>query len=210
MTTNELWKYSTTFDGVRLARLTALKDFGEVVAHMQSSIRDIQLRPSKGREVELQACVQPIFTVSVDGDTFDAFFNSPVGYRASYLKDANQGLLANLVIVESLLERLLSVAQQQCIPELCAIDVRASLLATSCKVWIHEDDFPFQALTRDLAIEPWLHEAAVGERKATWGLCAPTGTRLEVKGALLDPSGHEIVPRQKILRRYEIQRFGFS
>jgi hypothetical protein len=209
MTTNELWKYSTTFDRVRLARLTALKDFGEVVAHLQSSIRDIQLRSCKGREVELQACVQPVFTVSVDGDAFDAFFNSPVGYRASYLKDVNQGLLANLVLVESLLERLLSVAQQQCIPELTAIDVRASLLATSCKVWIHEDDFPFQSPTRDLAIEPWL-QAAVGERKATWGLCAPTGTRLEVKGALLDPSGHEIVPLKKILRRYDIQRFGFS
>ena len=75
---------------------------------------------------------------------------------------------------------------------------------------MHEDDFPFQALTADLAVESWVSAAAAGERKARWGLCAPARGRLQIKGALIDPEGNEVVPRTKILRRYEIQRYGFT
>lgn len=46
--------------------------------------------------------------------------------------------------------------------------------------------------------------------KPSGGLCAPEGTRLEIKGALLDPHGPEVVPCTKILRRLELHRFGFS
>src|SRR5204863_8545493 len=101
------------------------------------------------------------------------------------------GLLGNLQLLESLLERLLDLAQHECISELAAIDLRKSLLAASSKVWIYEEDFPFQSPTRDLAVQAWIDAAAKGEKKANWGLCAPLGERIEVKGALLDPSGNE-------------------
>jgi hypothetical protein len=32
----------------------------------------------------------------------------------------------------------------------------------------------------------------------------------EIKGALIDPAGHEVIPEHKIRRHYHIHDFGFS
>lgn len=205
-----LWKFTPGFDAARRERLCSFTDFAQVIGLIEISIQGIQLQSCKGHQPELQGCIQPVFTLDVSEEAFDAFFNSAGGYRACYLQDENLGLVANLLLVEALVERLCDEAQRLCIAELASINIRTSLLSTSCKVWVHEDDFPFQSLTTDLAVEAWAEAAASGEEKAKWGLCAPQGTRLQVKGALLDPQGNEIVPRKKVLRRYEIQRFGFS
>lgn len=210
MPATDLWKFVPEFDSARRERLSAFSDFSQVIALVQRSIKNIHLEPCHGRDPELQACVQPVFTLDVSEEAFDAFFNSPAGYRACYLQDANLGLAANLALVAAIVEQLLGIARSLWIAELASIDVRASLLATSCKLWPHEDDLPFQSLTSDLAIEAWVEAEASGEEKAKWGLCAPRGTRLQVKGALLDVQGNEVVPRKKVLRRYEIQRLGFS
>jgi hypothetical protein len=207
---SEPWKFAPTFDRSRSNELRQLVDFNDVVSLLTRSVNAIHLSACPGRDAELKSCVQPVFTVSVSEGAFDAFFNSPMGYRACYLRGANAGLSANLALIEALLDRLLDKTALASVRELEAIDVRTSLLAASCKVWVHEDDFPFRNLTEDLAIDAWVRAAASGVEKATWGLCAPKGTRIQVKGALLDPCGNEVVPRKKILRRYEIQRYGFS
>lgn len=210
MAPTELWSFAEAFDQSRLDRLSAIAGFSQVIELVQNSIKAVHLESCNGRDSELQACIQPIFTIAISEEAFDVFFNSPAGYRACFLQDPNLGLAANLALVEALVERLLATARQLCIAELASIDMRTSILASSCKVWVHEDDFPFQSPTTDLAVEPWARAAAAGEQKANWGLCAPKGTRIQVKGALLDPSGNEVVPRKKVLRRHEIQRFGFS
>jgi hypothetical protein len=207
---SELWKFAPTFNRSRSNELRQIADFNDVVSLLTRSVSAIHVSACPGRDAELKSCVQPVFTLSVSEGAFDAFFNSPVGYRACYLRGANAGLSANLALIETLLDRLLDKAALAGVLELEAIDVRTSLLATSCKVWVDEDDFPFQNLTEDLAIDAWVHAAASGVEKASWGLCAPKGTRIQVKGALLDPCGNEIVPGKKILRRHEIQRYGFS
>lgn len=210
MPATDLWKFATGFDPIRQNHLSTFSDFAQIITLLCNSIESIIVEPCKGVDAELRNCVQPVFTLNVSEEAFDAFFNSPAGYRACYLLDPNVGLTANLALVGALFEQLVGVATSQSIAELASIDLRTSLLATSCKVWVHEDDFPFQSLTTDLAVNAWLEAASAGEKKAKWGLCAPKGTRIQIKGALIDPWGNEVVPRKKALRRYEIQRFGFS
>jgi hypothetical protein len=205
-----LWKFAPEFDPRRREELYNVPSFAEVISMLEGSVHDVHVKAEPGREPELVECLQPVFTLSVSGSAFDAFFNSPNGYRGCYLQHVNLGVAANLDLVAALHDRLVDNATRACIPELGSIDVSDSLRATSCKAWIHEDDFPFQDVTKDLAVDAWLSAAASGAKKANWGLCAPKGSRIQIKGALLDPHGHEVVPRTKVLRRYEIQRFGFS
>jgi len=158
----------------------------------------------------LKHCVQPVFDIVVSDVAFDAFFNSSEGYRAQFLITPIAGIIANFALIEALHEQLIAESNRARVQELEAISVPTSLKATSSKVWIHEGDFPFQNLTCDLAVDTWVACASRGELKAKWGLCAPAGTRIQVKGALLDPAGNEVVPGKKILRHHEIHHFGFS
>jgi hypothetical protein len=206
----EFWTFAPHFDHRRRERLVALLNFEAVAAMIEQSVQDLTLEPCWGRHTELRACVQPVFTLSISCDAFDGFFNSPVGYRAGYLESPDLGLLNNLRLVQRLIDRLLAKAAYECIADLAHINVRASLLATSCKAWLHEDDFDFGSPTEDLAIASWVAAARRGEKKAVWGLCAPKASRMQIKGALIDRAGNELVPRKKVLRRYELQSFGFS
>lgn len=210
MNATHLWRFSDTFCEARRAALSSVGRSCEVIDLIAGSIESIQVEACLGRSEGFEAYVQPVFTLSVSPEAFDAFFNSPAGYRACYLHHPHLGLAANLALIESLAERLYAAAMQERISELAPIDVKASILAASCKVWVHEEDFPFQSLTTDLAVERWVSAAAAGEQKAKWGLCAPHGTRIQVKGALLSPWGNEAVPTKKVLRRFEIHRYGFS
>ena len=210
MNATNLWCFSDSFNETRRAKLSSVPSFSEVIRLIADSIDSVQVEACPGRSEGLEAYVQPVFTVSVSAEAFDSFFNGPAGYRACYLHDPHLGLAANLALTEALSERLHIAAIQAHIPELAAIDVKASILAASCKVWVHEEDFPFQSLTADLAVERWVAAAAAGELKAKWGLCAPAGTRIQIKGALLSPWGNEAVPAKKVLRRFEIHQYGFS
>ena len=187
-----------------------VSEYQEVIKLVQNSASEIRVHACQRREDSLKHCVQPVFDIVVSDVAFDAFFNSSAGYRAQFLISPIAGLIANFALIEALREQLIAESSMARVQELESLSVPTSLQATSSKVWIHEDDFPFQRLTCDLAVETWAACATGGELKAKWGLCAPAGTRLQVKGALVDPAGNEVVPRKKILRHHEIHHFGFS
>ena len=69
---------------------------------------------------------------------------------------------------------------------------------------------------RSLAIPPpvwhdrWVQEAGRGVDLARLGLAAPEQVKFELKGALLDPHGNEVVPARKIRRHLDIYSYGFS
>lgn len=205
-----LWIFSESFNEERRAKLASVGSFDDVIYLIENSIHSIHVASCRGRSEGLEAYVQPVFTASISEEAFDSFFNAPVGYRARYLHDPHLGLAANLALIGALEGRLQAAATHAHIPELDTIDVRRSIQAASCKVWVHEEDFPFGSLTVDLAVEPWVAAAAAGNKLAKWGLCAPVGTRIQIKGALLSPLGNEAVPRKKVLRRFEIHQYGFS
>ena len=119
-----------------------------------------------------------------------------------------QGLAANSALLAALAPKLLGAIDPKTEPDLAKIDVCASLHAASAKMWIQEP--PILLTTTDLDVERWVPEAQNGVQLARWGLAAPLVTTFEVKGALMDPYGNEVVPVGKIRRHYDIYHYGFS
>jgi hypothetical protein len=97
-------------------------------------------------------------------------------------------------------------------PRAARIVSRMAVLAMRqpTKFWIQDPLFLLVAPTEDLNVQPWLAEAQRGVPLARWGVCAPETTRFEVKGALLDPYGNEVIPSKKIGRHHDIHHYGFS
>lgn len=205
------WMFAHNFDSERRSRLESAASFEYVLDRIVEEIKNIRVSVCQGKEPGLTESRRPVFSFEVSQDTFDAFFNSPVGYRAQYLADPEAGQTANGHLIKRLAPKLAEVAPSAFAdPELLQSEVEFSLSAASSKVWVHEDNFPFQSLTVDLAVSNWLAEANTGIQKAKWGLCAPRGSMLQIKGAFIDHWGNEIVPKKKVGRRFEIQKYGFS
>ncbi len=110
----------------------------------------------------------------------------------------------------ALAPKLLGAMDTKLEPVLRKIDVCASLHAASAKIWIQEIPSFFREPTRDLDVKRWVFEAQNGVELARYGLVAPPVTKFEVKGALIDPYGNEVVPMRKVRRHYDIFQYGFS
>jgi hypothetical protein len=202
------WKFAIGFPEKRKGDLAGIGHFLDVVALVHDSMHAIHVRPKHGRDEGLKQATQAIFTFSVSREAFDAFFNSAAGYRAQYLVNPLVGLAMNLYLLKRIEGPLIEAAARSGEPELDG--ARRSLRAASSKIWIDESFYVFNPPSRDLAIETWEKEANAGSDKAKWGLSAPEGTRLQVKGALLDRWGNELIPQTKVLRHEEIHRYGYS
>jgi hypothetical protein len=203
------WKYTDGVDEGRRARLADPKSFEELVRLVVDDIREIQVRVETGRDGGLTDCVQPIFRFELPS-TGDPLFNGPWGYRAQYWIGAAHGLAANSLLLAALAPKLLGTTDTKAEPGLAQVDVCASLHAASAKLWIQEIPSVLLNPTKDLNIERWESEARNGVELARWGLAAPVVTKFEVKGALLDPYGNEVVPARKLRRHYDIYQYGFS
>jgi hypothetical protein len=205
------WEFASSFDAKRRLALEAADDLVEIVHELLAEVSRSSFRLDAGMSAGLVNCLRPVFTIPVRPQTYDAFFNGPRGYRAQYFASAEIGQTENNHMLGLLIDHLIRVsARLHTGPALGQFDLKKSLSACSAKVWIDEHDFPFRSPTKDLAIVRWKEEAALGIDKAIWGLCAPTGTQLQVKGAFLDPAGNEVVPSDKVRRRYDIYQYGFS
>src|SRR5262245_30757007 len=104
------------------------------------------------------------------------------------------------MLIAALAPKLLDVIDTNAEPDLAKIDVCASLRATSAKFWIQEIPSLLANPTVDLNVERWFEAAQRGVQLARCGLSAPEVTKFEVKGALIDPHGNEVVPSRKISR----------
>jgi hypothetical protein len=93
--------------------------------------------------------------------------------------------------------------------DLSRIDVCAAVTAASAKLWIRESSLLANP-TADLKVGRWMDNANKGVELAKLGLMAPEITKFEVKGALIDPYGHEVVPADKIRRHHQIYHYGYS
>lgn len=167
------------------------------------------MRAEPGRDPGLTHCIQPIFDFELPR-TGDPLFNGPRGYRAQYWRSPSQGLAANALLVSALAPKLLGAAQAARDPRLSSLDVCASLNASSAKLWMQEMPSWLAHPTEDLYIDRWLEAVRRGVELARWGVCAIPVVKFQVKGALLDHHGNEIVPQRKVRRHYDIHHYGFS
>lgn len=203
------WLYADSLDANRQATFASPTSFEELVALAKGEICQIRLFVEPGRESGLTHCLQPVFAFELP-KVGDRLFNGPYGYRAQYWREPSQGLRANAMLITALAPALLAVINPEFDPNVAKIDVCVSLRATSAKFWIQENLALMVSPTADLRVEPWRSEAERGVQLARWGLWTPEVTRFEIKGALIDPDGNEVVPSRKIARHYEIHYYGFS
>ena len=139
-------------------------------------------------------------------------FNGPWGYRAQYWINPFTDLAANAAILDALKPKLLECVDINALPDLAKINVCTSLRCLSAKIWVAEADI-FHVMTSptvDLDVDRWREAAARKNELAEWGFWAPVAKSFEVKGALLDPYGNEVIPARKLVRHYDIHNYGFS
>jgi hypothetical protein len=140
----------------------------------------------------------------VSPDAYDAFFNSPLGYRAQYARSITEGEKANRQLLSALEPGLVDAAAR--LKVATHSSVLASLRASRAKLWILESEVEQQLSDAPSIIFPaWEFESLAGQ-----GLRAPVGTLLEVKGAWMDPLGKEVLDPTKAHRSEQVHKTGFS
>jgi hypothetical protein len=215
------WTYSL-FEEAR-ARLPVLQAGASFAEITQRIVKRMTVLCCHRSAIIGTGFVRPVYTVSVDRETFDLFFNSPNGYRAAYFRSPGLGLDANVSFMQAVSARLLedrlsanSALSQQHLHE--------SLITPSAKAWLAEHGKevdrkcagckgewssgsggpPEQA---EILNARW--ELAPGQN-AEWGRKAPYLTKLRLMGAFLNDRHHELVPHDKRFRAYSIHRYGWS
>jgi hypothetical protein len=203
------WRYLDHVLEARRITLASAGSFAALVNQVVDDVTNIHVRVEPGRAKGLTDCIQPLFTIDLP-NTGDALFNGPFGYRAQYWLGPEQGLAANATLLAALAPRLLGTLETCTDRNLSRIDVCAAMSAASAKIWIREAASFLANPIADLNIDRWVDNARRGVDLAKFGLIAPEITKFEIKGALIDPYGHEVVPADKIRRHYQIHHYGFS
>lgn len=204
------WKFAAGFDVGRRRALEAWESFEAVTTAVVSEAKDREVRQEAclTRNIPPAARIAVVFSVS--HATFDAFYNSPVGYRAQFLIDPDHGQAANARLIAQLAgEFALQWPIDPLLEPMTPANIMHSLCCPSAKIWIHEDHLGSR-VGGLLDVDKWRAAAASGVHKARLGLEAPTGFTLELKGAFVDSHGNEYVPDNKRRRRFELHDWGFS
>lgn len=220
------WQFSCSVDASRKAALETIGDFEAVAQRILSDAKVVSFAVCRGKVGYLKNCYRPEFTLAVPAETADRFFNSPSGYRATYLHDPDEGQKQNSRLIQVLTPRLLSFAAANPTKnEVTEPQLLLSLQGSSAKVWLPEESFKFDhELIEEIIVPLWRRNALAAldafnngrrpepeqQEKAIWGLRASRAEALEVKGAFLSPELQEVVAPDKITRRFDIQQYGYA
>jgi hypothetical protein len=224
--TESTWQFASGFDSRRRAALESVQNFGQVVEWILETAAVLTYRVCRGKVGFLKQCSRPEFLVRVPEDTIDLFFNSPAGYRAQYVSDPECGQRQNALLIAAISDQLLTFAEAHPAKHPLGIDsLRLSLAACSAKVWLPESSISFDHnLVEEIVVPRWHRNALTAieafcrrerptpeqQEKAIWGIRALRAGAIEVKGAFLSAEEEEVVPRDKIRRRFDIHEFGFA
>lgn len=199
------------FDGARRERLEKFDTFAKVMEIISERAHVVDGYLCEAKELGPSDCWRPVVVLSVEREAFDAFFNSPGGYRAQYLLDPDTGQAANNRLLRALEPYLTSAVAERC-PEgrLGRGRIRDAFLANSAKIWPDEGELKVANATIDLAIALWKQPCEWIQFPMNGRLWAPEGTKLKAFGAFIDAWGNEVTSRKKIRRRFDIHECGFS
>ena len=215
-----LWGFTNLVPIERQMRLLGLGAFEDVIFEIISTSEVVYYKSEPYVNLKLQGCTRASFLLSVDNHVYDAFFNSPIGYRAQYCLGPDKGELANRQLIDALKPKLLAFAASVPTGALALKLVEASLDSADAKIWIDENE-PASLPSSDFQIQinygPWVERAKRADAfqedsiiGAIRGVLAPVGTRLEVKGGWLDERALERRDVAKSHRSEEIAINGFS
>jgi len=213
-----LWSFSEFVSEERKSKLLGLSSFDQVVESVVSASTIIAFQTEPFNNERLKGCHRASFLLSVDPVAYDAFFNSPSGYRAQFCLGQGFGEAANRRIIEALRTSLIEFARDKVDSEFDLDCVMASLDGKQAKIWVLEDAETQAGLSLKVQIEygPWVERAKKYDRcqedefSGSWrGVLAPVGTKLEVKGAWLK-HGCEVIDTVKERRSEQIKLNGYS
>lgn len=205
------WGFVKAFDEVRRTQIIRFDTFAKVVECIRKNCSVLGACVCEETNLGPRNCLRPTVQLSVGAQAYDAFFNSPGGYRAQYLESPDIGQASNNALI-TLLEPMLTAAVIADCGEqrLSRRVIQYSFLANSAKIWIDEDEINMVDATDDLDIRQWDNPCDHIQAPPRIGLWAPRGTQLMVFGAFIDPWGNEVVPSRKIARRIDIHKCGYS
>lgn len=208
-----LWTFTDCVPSERQQRLLSVRSFDEVIQVLQAGTIAsfaIEGRDNVGRV---------FFLLSVTEQAYDAFFNSPNGYRAQYCLGDGYGSEQNKRLMRSLSQVCLAYSEkwpQQTFPYRRVV---ASLNGVGAKVWITESDIP-NVDEVHINYEPWVQKARCASTGTTAdraarasagvGVLAPVGTLLEIKGGWVSQDCNEWLDPKKVHRSEEIRDYGFT
>ena len=205
------WAFMPNFDPARRKRLEAFDTFEKVVEAIGTNCEIREALVQEGTDLGPQGCWRPSVKIIVDHEIFDAFFNSPGGYRAQYLASPENGQAANGKLLAYLEPQLSAAVLKQCGQSHLSQEwIQNSFLANSAKIWPDEEELNFIDATIDLQVDKWRKHCEWINAPSDAGLWAPIGTQLMAFGAFIDPWGNEVISRKKIRRRFDIHECGYS
>lgn len=186
-------------------RLLNYSSYDEILSLFMQTFKIVEFLWEPFQDKRLMGCHRASFLVYVSDQSYDAFYNSPAGYRGQYAKSTMDGDHANRKLLQRILPDLQAEAElQNVVPVNMVIK---SLNATDAKVWIFECEVESHlgGETPEIIYAPWQAEACCGV-----GLRAPVGRKLEVKGGWLDRKSNECRDPFKAGRSLDIHTCGFS
>jgi hypothetical protein len=202
---NALWEFTNAVSTARATTLNNWESFDGIIGalNLLSSVENFWWEPFL--RPELKGCNRASFLIKVPRAIYDAFFNSPNGYRGQYACAPTTGETANRRLLTSLEPKLLSAALAQ--DQVKREGIVASLRGSDAKIWIDEAEVEDQLCDEPPGISyaPWEFNWPDG-----MGLRTPVGTLLEVKGGWLDPNGVERRDPIKAPRSLHIFERGYS
>ena len=204
----------------RLAYLNLDLSFEQIASRFldEAKIADVRIKGLQKPIPDVQRGTrQIIFLIRVGSEVSDLLYNAPEGLRARYWQSPDEGFLATRKLIDAFSDKLLSFANQHQPdpPENAAPmdiqDIRASLEASSAKIWPREMDGTKWFLEeQELVVPRWRDNEKERNSKGTSWREIPTIPELEIKGALLGPDGIQYWPPEKRDRPRQIHHYGFT
>lgn len=209
------WKYINLEDETRIEKLISVNSYEDIIDQIEREMSILCYH--------VQTCdddtqyARPIFCIKITEDLFDAFFNSPVGYRGSYFQSIYQGMEVNYQLMKILLPRLSSWALEN-IPSYNTEFTQEAMLAVSAKAWLAEETLHLCSACEGEWSDPNVDKTEIingrwnnsGQPKARYGRTAPLGSKIRLFGAFLNSHGDEFIPKKKRFRGQEIHDLGWS
>lgn len=198
-----LWTFYDSVPETRRKQLLELHSFENIVGGLILCADVIAFARGKPQIDELRGCTRAEFLLNVPSYLYDAFFNSPVGYRAQYAVAVSQGEQQNQELVRALKTKLLAYTSS----ESDVANIERSIDASQAKIWINEEEVQahYYDDSPEIDYRPWRENSENGA-----GLRAPIGHRLVVYGGWLDQASSERLNPYKENRGVEIHRVGFT
>jgi hypothetical protein len=207
------WNFTECVPKDRREKMLALASFDEVIKQITTGLVDwFEFEPRRNSEY-----CRILFRLRVGKAAYDAFFNSPVGYRAQYCISAENGMKQNRRLIEAVMPLCLESIKEKDKYEYPTKRVMASLLGTDAKVWINDKDWP-DIDEIHINYGPWVAKAKaatkgsiaeqVARTNASVGVLAPENIHLELKGAWLTLDNREWRDLSKARRAEEIRDYG--